>query len=99
LYLIMGQDQAKALPSWHAWQEVVELAIICVAGRDDLTGNRKPYLPPSLLESRFRRLSVPLMDLSATDIRARIARRQSPVPLVFEPVARYIAEHHLYQTA
>jgi nicotinate-nucleotide adenylyltransferase len=39
------------------------------------------------------------MDVSATDIRERLANHQTVAPLVFEPVARYIAHHHLYQTA
>jgi nicotinate-nucleotide adenylyltransferase len=39
------------------------------------------------------------MNISATDIRERLANRQNVAPLVFEPVARYIADHHLYQTA
>ena len=97
--MILGEDQARALPSWHAWQEVLHLAIICVAEREDLTG-LKPFIFASKEhESRFRRLPMPAMRVSATDIRSRIAAHQSLVPLVFESVARYIDLHHLYQTA
>jgi len=98
LFLIMGEDQARALANWHDWQEILRLAIICVAEREDLTGARPQFVAPKALESRFRRLQMPAMSVSATDIRARIAMHLSVVPLVFEPVARYIDDHHLYQT-
>lgn len=99
LFLVLGEDQARALPTWHAWQEVLRLAIICVAEREDLTGARPRFIAPKSHESRFRRLQMPAMPVSATDIRARIAAHQCVDPLVFEPVARYIDDHHLYQTA
>ena len=98
LYLIIGEDQARALPSWHEWQEILQLAIICVAEREDLTGTTPRFEPPKAQESRFRRLQMPVMPISATDIRTRIAAHLGVVPLVFAPVARYIDDHHLYQT-
>ncbi|MEO8121327.1 MAG: nicotinate (nicotinamide) nucleotide adenylyltransferase [Rhodoferax sp.] len=98
LFLIMGEDQARALPTWHEWPEVLRLAIICVAEREDVTGATPPFIAPQPHESRFRRLQMPVMPVSATDIRTRIAAHQCVAPLVFEPVARYIDDHHLYQT-
>jgi nicotinate-nucleotide adenylyltransferase len=44
------------------------------------------------------RLPVAPMAVSATEIRARLGAHQNVDPLVFEPVARYIEHHHLYQT-
>lgn len=98
LFLILGEDQARALSTWHEWQEILRLAIICVAEREDLTGASPQFIAQKSHESRFRRLQMPAMPVSATDIRARIATHQCVVPLVFEPVARYIDDHHLYQT-
>ena len=98
LFLIMGEDQARALTNWHEWQEILRLAIICLAEREDLTGAKPHFVAPKAYESRFRRLQMPAMSVSATDIRTRIAAHQSVAPLVFESVARYIDDHHLYQT-
>ena len=98
LFLLIGEDQADALPGWHAWQEVLQLAIICVAARADSTGSRARIALESEYKSRFRRLPMPVMPISATEIRSRIAAHQCVVPLVLEPVARYIEDHHLYQT-
>lgn len=97
LFLIIGQDQARDLPNWHDWEQVVALATICVAERADAPapGNR-PKAPDSL-QQRFVRLQLPASDISATEIRQRAASGQSIVPLVGEPVARYIVLHRLYQ--
>ena len=99
LFLLLGEDQALALPSWHAWQEIVQTAIICVADRGDGAENKPRFSAPKLHESRFRQLPMPALPVSATEIRNQIAARQAIGPLVLEPVARYIEHHHLYQTA
>lgn len=99
LFLVMGKDQADVLPSWRNWQEIVKLAIICVADRDGMTGEMTRFVPPPSLAARFRQLHMPAMDISATGIRTRVASQQGIAPLVCEPVARYIENHHLYSTA
>jgi len=99
LFLIMGKDQADALSSWRDWQEIVRLAIICVADRDVLTGKETQFVPPPEMAPRFRRLHMPAMDISATGIRSRIASRQDVAPLVSGAIARYIEHHHLYPAA
>jgi len=99
LFLVLGEDQARALPNWRDWQEILRLAIICVAERDNPAGAAPEFVLEKSHGSRLRRLSMPALALSATDIRARIAAHLSVAGLVFEPVARYIDHHHLYQTA
>jgi nicotinate-nucleotide adenylyltransferase len=99
LFLILGEDQARVLPSWHDWQEILQLAIICVAERANPAGLASEFVLEKAHESHFQRLPMPALALSATDIRARIAAHLSVADLVFEPVARYIDDHHLYQTA
>ena len=99
LYLVMGKDQADVLPTWRNWQEIVHLAIICVADRDVLTGQETRFVPPPEMAGRFCKLSMPPMDISATGIRTRVASRQGIAPLVTPAVARYIEDHHLYQSS
>jgi nicotinate-nucleotide adenylyltransferase len=98
LYLVMGKDQADVLPTWRNWQEIVQLAIICVADRDVLTGQETRFAPPPEMAGRFCKLQMPAMDISATGIRARIASRLGIAPLVSPAVARYIEQNHLYQS-
>lgn len=99
LFLIIGQDQAAALPTWHRWREIADFATICVAARAGFAGARGTFDALNLGISPVQTIELPPMDVSATDIRERLANRQTVVPLVFEPVARYIAHYHLYQTA
>jgi nicotinate-nucleotide adenylyltransferase len=99
LHLIIGQDQAAALPTWREWEQVVRLAIICVAARPDLTGSERQFVPPPELGHCYRQLNFPHLPVSATDIRQRFASGQGVVPLVCDAVARYIVDHHLYPSA
>ncbi|RYF30000.1 MAG: nicotinate (nicotinamide) nucleotide adenylyltransferase [Comamonadaceae bacterium] len=103
LVLIMGADQARALPSWHGWQVILTIAIISVAHRAMQTGVTAQFDPPSLPGlppgARFESLELPAMDTSATDIRQRIARGEDVAALVPPAVARYIDQHLLYRSA
>lgn len=99
LFLLLGEDQAQALQTWHRWQALARIAIICVAARADCTGAIGQFdaLMPLLPDMRI--LKMPPLAISATEIRRRLAHHENVAPLVFEPVARYIAHHHLYQAA
>jgi nicotinate-nucleotide adenylyltransferase len=97
LFLVLGEDQAAAFNSWHESATISQLAIICVAGRVGI--GRVSLIddvhPANIPESR--RLSMAPDEVSATLIRQRLAQGDDIAGLVFEPVARYIERHHLYQ--
>jgi nicotinate-nucleotide adenylyltransferase len=105
LYLLLGDDQRRSLPSWHQIGEIGRIAIICAAGRDMAVQawNENPRVPeptPTLsdtLQARTRSLDMPLMPHSATDIRVLAATEQTLTGLVSPAVERYIHEHHLYR--
>jgi nicotinate-nucleotide adenylyltransferase len=99
LYLIIGQDQALALPTWQRWEELPSLAIICVAARANSTGVNTSFDALKTYIPRIIRLEMPASPLSATTIRHAVALGQNVESLVFEPVARYIERHHLYRSA
>lgn len=97
LYLLIGEDQAQALPSWSRWEQLPTLAIICVAARADSTGAKGQFDALKATLPGLTVLNMPLVATSATDIRHRAATGQNIGPLVFETVARYIDQHHLYR--
>ncbi len=100
LYLIMGEDQAKALATWHRAEDLSRAAIICVASRSESMGTAVSVDDFSgLPSSPLQRLQLPPSPLNATEIRDLLARGQSVSTLVLESVARYIDQHHLYQAA
>lgn len=98
LYLVLGEDQARAFTRWHRWETIAEIAIICVAARTEESGATGSFSAESAPTVPFQRLKLPLLPLSATDIRQRVASHKSISPLVFDSVARYIEQHHLYLT-
>ena len=96
LFLIIGADQAHSFAGWHRWQEVVQYATICVAGRSVAALANGEFVPPSAFKDRFLKLEMASSPTSATAIRARVARSEPIAALVGERVARYISQHHLY---
>ena len=98
LYLVLGQDQAMALPQWKDWATVLQLAKICVAARADASGVVPRLQAPNGLEQRFIPLQIAPLPVSATEVRERARRGAGLAPLVCDAVARYIVHHHLYQT-
>ncbi|MEO8858658.1 MAG: nicotinate (nicotinamide) nucleotide adenylyltransferase [Burkholderiaceae bacterium] len=98
VFLLIGQDQAKVFHTWHAWEELLRLATIAVAARKVSTGIDEPFVPPVEHSSRFVQLDFARIAMSATQIRQCARAGENLVALVGEPVARYIAYHHLYQT-
>ncbi|MDB5732530.1 MAG: nicotinate (nicotinamide) nucleotide adenylyltransferase [Variovorax sp.] len=101
--LILGADQAAALPSWHGWREILSVAIISVAQRPDGVGASGQFDPKDLpgmpAGARFETLEIAPMPLSATLIRTRRATGQDIGSLVPPAVARYIDQHSLYLPA
>jgi nicotinate-nucleotide adenylyltransferase len=96
LFLIIGADQAQALTTWRAWQEIPQSATICVADRPHATGASAEFDAEKAFPQRFLHLQMSAMAISATDIRSAICNHQDVTALVGESVARYIAAHHLY---
>ncbi|MDP2065645.1 MAG: nicotinate (nicotinamide) nucleotide adenylyltransferase [Burkholderiaceae bacterium] len=103
LVLVIGTDQAAALPRWRDWQEIVKIAIISVADRDQMTGAKGQFDLENVPGVRLQPLNLPAMPISATAIRDQIAAGPDGLKrvahLVAPGVARYIEHHHLYQTA
>ena len=103
LVLIMGADQASALPSWRGWQDILAIATVSVAYRALSTGDTARFDPKTLpglpAGARFEALELPAMDTSATEIRRRAAHGEDISSLVPLPVARYIDQHLLYRPA
>lgn len=92
-FLVIGQDQYASLHTWHDWPELLARVHLAVANRPGVV----PHPDPQVLRSRHVAVPLPMMDISATDIRARVAAGQDIATLVPAGVARYIDQHHLYR--
>ena len=98
LYLLIGDDQRRSLPAWHRIDEIARLAIICAAARDPQVAAWSAGEPEAsaVPGPEIQPLPMPLMPISATDIRERLSRQIGVDGLVAPAVERYIHEHHLY---
>lgn len=89
LSLLIGADAAASFSLWRDADEVPRLARVVVL-------TRPGTIPPS--GQPFDVLAVPEVEVSATEIRRRVARGQRLEGLVPQRVAQYIAVHGLYRT-
>jgi nicotinate-nucleotide adenylyltransferase len=111
LALLMGADAFLELETWHRWQRLPELAHLVVMNRPgsplpgagpELPGWARPRLcrdPQELAGAAAGRVffqAVTPVDISATRIRAAIARGESVEGLVPPAVWEYIHEQGLY---
>ncbi len=110
LCLILGEDAFAALPRWHQWQRIMELAHVVVCHRP---GDETQY-PEALLGTIAERRaamrsaltrrpagliffhSVTQLAISATDIRGRIAQQLDPRYLLPDAVWDFIRQNRLY---
>ena len=101
LYLMMGADQFLAFRQWHQWQEILRIAIICIAARATFDWAEGQFDTLNQPEMRLLMLQMPEMALSATQIRQLIAgglgENAAMVGLLPSAVASYIAQHQLYK--
>ena len=97
LYLLLGGDQAAALGSWHSPEEVVSLARLAVAERDEwrreeIMERLGGLCPPE----RVRFFEMPRVEISSSSVRRR-ARAGQPIRyLVPDSVADFVAARSLY---
>ncbi len=100
LFFLMGADSLADMPLWREPQAILELATIVAVNR----GHRPP--PDwSFLESRLgpvvrnqvRLVTMPAIDLSATEIRERVQTGRSLRFRTSRAVEEYIRQNRLYR--
>ena len=109
LAFIIGIDAFANLPSWHRWQEILELAHIIVLPRPGFilpeSGELYDYLcqhycvdPKTLADSTSKIVIIdaPLLEISSSEIRDMFAKKQNPRYLLPNKVLNYIKEQHIY---
>ena len=100
LFLILGGDQAAALPRWHEPETVLSLATVAVVERSNWSRNAIGITIGRLPGAeRIRYLDMPVMQISSSSIRRRV-REGLPIRyLVPDKVATYIETNGLYGAA
>jgi len=98
---IIGADSLAELYSWYRLAELVELCRIVTAARPGFDQPNLAELSRMLPAERVRRLQddilpTPRIDVSATEIRRRVAAGLSIRYLVPDPVLEYLRQRGLY---
>jgi nicotinate-nucleotide adenylyltransferase len=86
LWLLIGADQYAKLGTWHRPEDVKRLAKIAVFARPGFSVDKTATVIP-----------MEPMNVSASEVRARVARGADISGLVPPAVANYIVEHALYR--
>jgi nicotinate-nucleotide adenylyltransferase len=89
-FLILGSDAAAGRPTWHRAEELPALAILVLVDRPGI-----PCPPPPAGWS-FRRVEIPRIELSSTELRDRVVDGR-PLDLLVPPgVWSCIQDRRLY---
>lgn len=112
LCLLMGKDAFSALNDWRDWENLTTYTHIVVVDRpDNNLDNDNALLSDFIHQHRtdniddlhafasgkLFELAIPLLDISATQIRCIIQSGNDPSGLLPEAVMEYIYAHSLYQ--
>jgi len=110
LLLIIGQDAANTLDSWHNWRSLFELAHVVIMRRpetdlswsgelrEQMTARRvkKPQKLHGTESGAVLHLQVTQLAISSTDIRQRMREGRSSRFLMPDCVIDYIEQNQLY---
>lgn len=113
LCLLMGTDAFCALHTWRRWQELLDFVHIVIAQRPgiriepeaaELTGMLDKHGTDDISAlhkspaGKIFGIHMPLLDISATQLRNIFSEKRSPAFLLPDGVIDYINTNHIYQT-
>jgi nicotinate-nucleotide adenylyltransferase len=101
IYWLMGADNVDELANWYKIAELIDEcnpAVMCRAGfaRPDFSRFTKSLGERRVVKLQKNIIATPLIDISSTKIRRRLAAGEDVSGLVCPSVKDYISEHKLY---
>lgn len=112
LCFFIGMDSLMSLPTWREWQALLDYCHLVVCARPGHVSQLAPELLPILhnrqitdpqilhqqLAGCIYMAQTTMLNISSTDLRQRLAKRQSTQNMLPATVLTYIQQHKLYQT-
>ncbi len=100
-FLLMGSDSLAGFPAWRSPDRILELATLVAVTRPAtaVSGNAPSSPTATKLDVPHRRVEMPLVGISSTDLRARVAAGRSIRYQTPSAVEAYIRQHGLYRGA
>ena len=96
-WFILGADALKSLPQWRQPARLLKLCRLAVTVRPPISPTEVLLLLPPELRSGIDIFDMPGLELSASELRNKVAQGKSIAPWVPATVIQYIQEHKLYQ--
>lgn len=102
-YWLIGADVVKDLPKWYRICDLIDmcnLSVMCRAGfeKPAFSGFEKVWGTERIKKLQQNVILTPLIDISSTEIRRKIACCEDITALVAPDVAAYIAKNRLYRS-
>lgn len=97
--LLIGADSLHDFPTWREPEQILELANVIAVNRGQSEASLEP-IKSALGDQAAQRIQIvemPMIDISATDLRQRVASQRSIRFLTPRPVELFIQENGLYQ--
>ena len=88
-YLLMGADNLKSFHRWKNPEGILELASLAILNRPGFDKDYPKRWP-------FKKINMPAVDISSSDIRQRLKLKKSIWYLTPKAVIRYISRYRLY---
>lgn len=103
VHWLIGADSIDDLPHWHRIAELIDTCFISAMYRAGCEPPDFARFEPIWGRERVEKLrkniiQTPLIDISSTEIRNRLAAGQDASDMLHPAVADYIREHGLYQS-
>ena len=101
LFLLIGDDSLESFDSWHEPKKICELAIPIVANRPGSGEVDLSVLEKYVSADRYQQIAKvtvdsPMIEISSSDIRSRVAGEKSIRYLMPRGVERYIESQSVY---
>lgn len=99
LYWFVGADMLADLPSWKNPEDILRLAQLVVAPRPHVDEKRaQEVLMSQFPYAKITLLGIPLLDISSTWIKNRLAKGLRVDPMLSPAVIQLILQKGLYKT-
>lgn len=94
IYFVIGSDMLETFTQWYKWEEILELAFICAASREEgFKADLSVYTPAQREKIIF--IDIEPFEVSSTEIRVEIAKGKES-SLIDPEVYGYIEKNNLY---
>jgi cytidyltransferase-like protein len=103
IYWLAGADSIDELPRWYGIVELIDECNLCVMYRagcepPDFAKFTALWGPQRVEKLQQNVIRTPLIDMSSTEIRNRLAASRDVTDMLAPPVADYIRKYSLYQS-